>query len=106
MGGGDSEARRGHEGEGGVEGCAGADGVEQRATRAAHEAEGDDGDEDMAGDENFPLQHAEGGSGSAGGIKKKAKRTRGKQKGTGHRQGKAAREAVLRLAAGVASVRA
>ena len=30
MGGGGSEARRGHEGEGGVEGCEGADGVEQR----------------------------------------------------------------------------
>ena len=45
----------------------------------------------MEGDENVSLQRAERGSGSTGGIKKKAKRTRGKQKGTGHRQGKAAR---------------
>ena len=57
----------------------------------------------MEGDENVSLQRAERGSGSTGGIKKKATRTRGKQKGTGHRQGKAAREAVLRLAAGVAT---
>ena len=71
VGGDGSEARREHEIEGGVEGCVGADGVEQRATRAAHDAEGDDGDEDMAGDDNFSLQHAEGGSGLTGGIKKK-----------------------------------
>ena len=38
-----------------------------------------------------------------GGIKK-AKRRRGKQKGTGHRQWLAAREADLRPAADVASV--
>ena len=71
MGGGGSEARRGHEGEGGVEGCEGADGVEQR--------EGDDGDEAMAGDENISMQRAEGVSGSTGGIKKK-KNKRSKQR--------------------------
>ena len=37
----------------------------------------------MEGDENVSLQRAERGSGSTGGIKKKAKRTRGKQKGIG-----------------------
>jgi hypothetical protein len=73
-----SEARRGHEGEGGVGGCVGADGVELRATRAAHEAEGDDGDEIMEGDENCSLQHAEGGSGLNGGIKKGKRRRRAK----------------------------
>ena len=83
MGGGGSEARRGHQGEGGVEGCEGADGVEQRegvrATSAAHEVEGDDGDEAMAGDENISMQRAEGVSGSTGGIKKK-KNKRSKQR--------------------------
>ena len=103
VGGDGSEARRGHEGEGGVEGCAGADGVEQSAMRAAHEVEGDDGDEDMAGDENFSLQHAEGGSGLTGGIKK-GKLRRGNRKGGGHRQWLAARGADLRPAADVASV--
>ena len=100
VGGDGSEARRGHEIEGGVEGCVGVDGVEQRATRAAHEAEGDDGDEDMAGDENFPLQHVEGGSGLSGGIKK-GKRRRGKRQHSGLRQALALAE--RRLAAVEAS---
>ena len=104
VGGDGSEARREHEIEGGVEGCVGADGVEQRATRAAHDAEGDVGDEVMAGDENFPLQHAEGGSGLSGGIKKKGKRTRSHRKSSGHRQWLAARGADLRPAADAASV--
>ena len=87
----------------GVMGCDGVGGVEQVASMAAREAEGDDEDEARAGDENVSVQRAEGGSGSTGGTKK-GKRRRGKQKGNGHRQGKAAREAVLRLAAGEASV--
>ena len=103
-GGGGSEARRGHEGEGGVEGRVGADGVGQMAMRVAHEDEGDDGDEAMEGDENISLQRAERGSGSSGGIIKKGKRTRGKRKGTGHRQWLTARGADLRPAADVASV--
>jgi hypothetical protein len=102
VGGGDSEARRGHVGEGGVEGCVGADGVEQRAARAALEAVGDDGDEAMAGDENNSLQRAEGSSSLIGGIKK-AKRRRGKQKCAGHRQRQAATGAVRQLAVGEAS---
>ena len=103
-GGGGSEARRGHEGEGGVEGRVGADGVGQMAMKVAHEDEGDDGDEAMEGDENISLQRAERGSGSSGGIIKKGKRTRGKRKGTGHRQWLTARGADLRPAADVASV--
>ena len=102
-GGGDSEARLGHEGEDGAEGRGGVDGVEQRAMRAVHEAEGDDGDEVMEGDENFSLQHAEGGSGLTGGIKKRKLR-RGNRKGGGHRQWLAARGTDLRPAADVASV--
>ena len=102
VGGGGSEARRGHEGEGGAEGCVGVDGVEQRAARVAHEAVGDDGDEAMEGDENISLQHAEGGNGSTGGIKK-AKRRRGKRTCAGHRQRQAATGAVRQLAAGEAS---
>ena len=78
VGGGDSEARLGHEDDGGAEGCVGADGVEQRATRAGHEAEGHDGDEAMTGDENRSLQHAQGGSGLTGGIKKGKHRRRAK----------------------------
>ena len=101
-GGGSSEARRGHEGEGSVEGCEGVDGVEQGASMAAREAEGDDEDEAMAGDENISMQRAEGGGGTTGGIKK-GKRTRGKRKGTGHRQWLAARGADLRPAADEAS---
>ena len=64
-GGGSSKARRGHEGEGGVEGCEGADGVEQGASMAAREVEGDDEDEDMAGVENISMQRAEGGGRAA-----------------------------------------
>ena len=79
MGGWGCDARRGHEGEGGVEGRVGADGAEQMATRAVHEAEGDDGDEDMAGDENIPLQRAEGDNGPIGGIKKRGQRGRSKE---------------------------
>ena len=79
VGGDGSEARRGHEGAGGLEGCVGADGVEQRAARAAYEVEGDDGDEDMAGDENMSVQRAEGGSGPTGGIKKRGQRGRSKE---------------------------
>ena len=45
---------------------------------------------------------AEGGGGTTGGIKK-GKRTRGKRKGTGHRQWLAARGADLRPAADEAS---
>ena len=82
----------------------GVDGVEQRAARAALEAVGDDGDEAMAGDENIPLQYAEGGSGLSGGIKKKGKRTRSHRKSSGHRQWLAARGADLRPAADAASV--
>ena len=78
VGGGDSEARRGHEGEGGVGDCVGADGVEQRTARAAYEVEGDDGDEVIEGDENCSLQHAEGGSGLTGGIMKGKRRRRAK----------------------------
>ena len=52
----------------------GVDGVEQGASMAAREAEGDDEDEAMAGDENVSAQHAEGGSGSTGGIKKRGHR--------------------------------
>ena len=65
---------------------------------------GDNGDEDMEGDENLSLQHAEGGSGSLGGIKK-GKRRRGKQKGGGHRRRHPAMgDTDLRLAAYDASV--
>ena len=78
-GGGGSEVRRGHEGEGGVEGCEGVDGVEQRAVRAAHETEGGDVDEAIEGYENISLQHAEGGSGPTGGIKKRGHRGRSKE---------------------------
>ena len=98
VGGGGSEARRGHEGEGGGEGCVGADGVEQRAVRAALEVVDDDGDEAMAGDENCSLQHAEGGSGPTGGIMKKKPKRRSrieksqKQRQDGKRPG-GAREA-------------
>ena len=101
-GGDGGEAGRAFEGDdGGARGC---EGVEQGAPMTACEAEGSDEDEAMAGKENVSAQRVEGGSGSIGGIMKKGKRTRGKRKGTGHRQGKAAREAVLRLAADVASV--
>ena len=79
MGGWGCDARRGHEGEGGVEGRVGADGAEQRAMRAVHEAEGDDWDEDRVGDENIPLQRAEGGNGPTGGIKKRGQRGRSKE---------------------------
>ena len=71
VGGGDSEARRGHEGEGGFEGCEGVDGVERRAVWAAHEVEGEYGVEAMEGDENVSLQSEVGDSGSIGVIKKK-----------------------------------
>ena len=78
VGGGGSEVRRGHEGEGGVEGCEGVDGVERRAVWAAHEVEGEYGVEAMEGDENVSLQSAVGGSGSIGGIKKKRPQRRAK----------------------------
>ena len=70
----------------------------------ACEAEGSDEDEAMAGKENVSMQRAERGSGSTGGITKKGKRTRSKQKGNGHRQWLAARGADLRPAADAASV--
>ena len=69
---------------------------------AAREAEGSDEDEAMEGKENVPVQRAEGGGGTTGGIKK-GKRTRGKRNGTGHRQWLAARGADLRPAADEAS---
>ena len=97
-----SEARRGHEGECGVEGCEGVNGVEQGASTVAREAEGSDEDDAMVGDENASIQRAEGGGGTTGGIKK-GKRRRGKQKGNGHRQWLATRGADLRPAAEEAS---
>ena len=57
----------------------GVDGVEQRAVRAAHETEGGDVDEAIEGYENISLQHAEGGSGPTGGIKKRGHRGRSKE---------------------------
>ena len=54
--------------DGGDRGC---DGVEQGAPMTACEAEGSEEDEAMAGKENVSVQHAEGGSGSTSGIKKK-----------------------------------
>ena len=57
----------------------------------------------MAGVENLSLQHAEGRSGSIGGIKKKGKRTRSHRKSSGHRQRQATMGAELRLAAVEAS---
>ena len=102
VGGGDSEARRGHEGECGVEGCEGVNGVEQGASTVAREAEGSDEDDAMVGDENASIQRAEGGGGTTGGIKK-GKRRRGKQKCQGDRQWLAARRANRQLAVGEAS---
>ena len=97
-----SEARQGHEDEGGVEGCEGADGVEQGASMAAREVEGDDEDEDMAGVENISMQRAEGGGGTTGGIKK-GKRTRSKRPNGGQRQRQATERAGRLLAADEAS---
>ena len=92
VGGGDSEARLGHEGDGDAEGCVGVGGCEQRAARAAHEAEGDDGDEVMAGKENVLVQRADGGSGLIGVIKGKKLRRRAKgAMRQGQRQDAAAR---------------
>ena len=45
---------------------------------AARGAEGDDEDEAMAGVENISAQHAEGGCGSIGGIKKNKPQRRSK----------------------------
>ena len=100
-GGDGGEAGRALEGDdGGARGCEGA---EQGVPMTACEAEGSDEDEAMAGKENVSVQRAEGGRGLTGGIKK-VKRTRGKRKGTGHRQWLTARGADLRPAADVASV--
>ena len=93
-GGGGSEVRRGHEGEGGVEGCEGVDGVEQRAVRAAHETEGGDVDEAIEGYENISLQHAEGGSGPTGGIKKRGHRGRSKESKAELRRSDASRTSI------------
>jgi hypothetical protein len=104
-GGGNSVVRRGLEGEdGGSMGCEGVDGAEQGASMAAREAESDDEDEAMVGDENISMQETEGGCGVKGGIKKKKKHKRCKQKGFGHRKRLAtARANDLRLAADEAS---
>jgi hypothetical protein len=82
-GGDGGEAGRAFEGDdGGDRGC---DGVEQGAPMTACEAEGSEEDEAMAGKENVSVQHAEGGSGSTSGIKKK-KCKRSRQKNRGQRQ--------------------
>ena len=104
-GGDGGEAGRAFEGDdGGGMGCEGVDGAEQEASMAAREAEGGDEDEDMAGDENFSMQEAEGGGGATRGVKKKKKLKRCKQKGRGLRQRLAMASADLRPAADEASV--
>ena len=79
-GGDGGEAGRAFEGDdGGARGC---EGVEQGAPMTACEAEGSEEDEAMAGKENVSVQHAEGGSGSTSGIKKKTcKRSRRPNRG-------------------------
>ena len=75
-GGDGGEAGRALEGDdGGARGC---EGVEQGAPMTACEAEGSDEDEAMAGKENVPVQHAEGGGGLTGGIMKGKRRRRAK----------------------------
>jgi hypothetical protein len=79
-GGGNSVAGRALEGDnGGVTGCEGVDGGEEGTSMAAREAEGSDEDEAMAYKENVPVQQAEGGSSSIGGIKKRGHRGRSKE---------------------------
>ena len=74
-GGGNSAVGRAFEGDdGGVTGCEGVYGVEEMASMTAREAEGSDEDEVMAGKENAPMQRAEDGGGSIGGIKKRGHR--------------------------------
>ena len=79
----------------------GVDGVEQGASMAAREAESDE-DEAMAGDENVPVQRAEGGSSLIGSIAKK-KRNKGKRLNRGQRLRQSMAMTVQRPAADEAS---
>jgi hypothetical protein len=74
-GGGNSAVGRAFEGDdGGVTGCEGVYGVEEVASMTARETEGSDEDEVKTGKENAPMQRAEDGGGSIGGIKKRGQR--------------------------------
>ena len=83
-GGDGGEAGRAFEGDdGGARGC---EGVEQGAPMTACEAEGSEEDEAMAGKENVSVQHAEGGSGSTSGIKRRSASAAGGRTGVSGRR--------------------